>query len=134
MGYDRAVVADGGLPLAEVDMKLKKYKEAKEVLQKAHTKEPKESIIAEHLADVLVKLGEFDEAKRLYELSIKLGPDNTEVREHLEQKVAALKRGKPLDPCEPWGANPVALSRHSECNTARVQQPATRTPSASSKN
>jgi tetratricopeptide (TPR) repeat protein len=114
--------------LGWVLFKKKKFEEARTFLEEAHKLEPKESIIAEHLADTLVKLNNLEEAQKFYELAVKLDPDTQEAKDLIQEKLAALRRGQPLDPCEPKSFNEKISG--SECNTARIRNQNLRAPTS----
>jgi Tfp pilus assembly protein PilF len=71
--------------------KLGKTNEAIRVLEAAHTHQPDESIIAEHLGDAYYRSQFMDKARRMYEKAVERASDETKVRE-IRMKITAIEK------------------------------------------
>ncbi len=67
------------------------FKEASEVLEKAHLLQPSVGIIAEHLGDVYTKVQKFDKAKDFFQKAVENETDLTKKKD-LEQKLTSVEK------------------------------------------
>ncbi len=73
-----------------VKFKQGEYREAIKILEKAHTHQPKESIIAEHLGDVYYKQQLVEKAKSMYKRAYDLESNENKLKE-IKSKISAIE-------------------------------------------
>ncbi len=66
------------------------YKEAAEVLEKAHTLQPSVAIISEHLGDIYSKIQKFEKALSFFNQAVE-GESDPEKRKDIQQKISQVK-------------------------------------------